>query len=72
MNNEFGKPCHFCETGLISLRFIKEGSGACRRCINRVPVCTHIEDRYNFLIADLKFKGEIDDKTKEDDTLDNN
>ena len=63
MNNEFGQPCHFCKTGLITTRFIKEGSGACRRCIDRIPVCTHVEDRYKFLIVDLKFKEEIDVKS---------
>ncbi len=72
MNNEFGQPCHFCETGLISTRFIKEASGACRKCIGNIQSSTHIEDRYNFLITDLKFKGEIDGKIQKNDTLDSN
>jgi hypothetical protein len=59
INSEFGEPCNFCNTGRISTKFVKYGSGACMKCINSCPSNIHIEDRYNFLMADAKFKKEI-------------
>ncbi len=49
MNNEFSQPCHFCDTGKITTRFIPEASGACYKCIESIPSSVHIEDRYKFL-----------------------
>lgn len=58
--SEFGEPCNFCDTGRISTRFVKDGSGACAKCIYSIPSNCHIEDRYKYLVANDKFKKEIE------------
>jgi hypothetical protein len=60
-SNEFGAPCHFCDSGrTISTRFIEEASGACVKCTNSIPYSCNIHDRYIYLMSNAKYKKEIE------------